>query len=414
MKKRVGILLFVFFLTACASEQTFEEYISPLEEDTEALEQAFSEEEIPETIIEEGVIEEEEEIPEAIIEEVVIEEEEEERLSFEQVWQDRIDAAMAPSYCFPVEGLAFEGDSYEGKLIDTHYHIANIPDSEDEDEEHDKPLLGVDITIADSICTLEQEGTSKVFAFFPIYPEIPEESIEVVRRTMNAYPEHFVPFIMPPENDDDPGGYSTVDAETLEDMLAVYPGLFQGYGEIGLYEREGGAKELPPDSKRLEKIYSVIEENQLVVYFHLGEGHKNNLEKAAQEHPEIHFIFHGDQLSREDIEDLLENNPNVYYTVDELYGDVFLLRPEVSKKEFLAHFEDYESLLRRDLGTWKQVIARHPNQFLWGTDRSDQVLWSHDPEVGLALAKYARLFIAGLDPEVQEKFAYKNAESLLS
>ncbi|MSR86310.1 hypothetical protein EXS74_02855, partial [Candidatus Woesearchaeota archaeon] len=230
MEKRVWLIFAFLLLTACTTiveEQTSMEEV-PLNEsnknDTTEITEIIPEE-IPETI----------DISTEVIEEEV-------ELSYEeQVWEDRIDAALAPVHCLAVQGPTYGEDYYTGKLIDTHYHIANIPDStphegeEEEEEDSEEPLLGVNIKIADTICTLEQEGTSKVFAFFPVYPEIPEQMLEVVRRTMQEYPDQFVPFIMPPDNDDDPNGSPTVDAETLEDMLAVYPGLFQGYGEIGLY-----------------------------------------------------------------------------------------------------------------------------------------------------------------------------------
>ena len=205
-------------------------------------------------------------------------------------------------------------------------------------------------------------------------------------------------------------------------MLAISPGLFEGYGEMGLYAREGGgAKELPPDAERFLEIYPVVRENNLVVYFHLGADQQEAFEKVAEENSDINFIWHGDQLINVEgggqdfdvLEEILYNHPNVYYGIDELYGDEFMIHPDKTKGELLAHLEDYETLLREDWVTWKALIERHPDQFLWGTDRTDQVLWSYDPEVGLALTNYARAFIAGLDEDVQEKFAYKNAEKLL-
>ena len=100
--------------------------------------------------------------------------------------------------------------------------------------------------------------------------------------------------------------------------------------------------------------------------------------------------------------------------MDELYGDAFMMRPEVSKEDFLAHFEQYEPLLETDLATWKSFIERHPDQVIWGTDRGAGAPWSLDIEVGEALTRYTRAFIGRLDPAVQEKYAHKNAESLLS
>ena len=46
-----------------------------------------------------------------------------------------------------------------------------------------------------------------------------------------------------------------------------------------------------------------------------------------------------------------------------------------------------------------------------GTDRA--FAWHFDPEVGALIEESARIFIGQLDPAVQEKFAYKNAERLL-
>ena len=71
-------------------------------------------------------------------------------------------------------------------------------------------------------------------------------------------------------------------------------------------------------------------------------------------------------------------------------------------------------MLGKDLATWKDFIERHPDQVLWGTDRGVGSTWSLDPEVALTLNNYTRAFIGRLDPSVQEKFAYKNAERLFS
>ena len=48
---------------------------------------------------------------------------------------------------------------------------------------------------------------------------------------------------------------------------------------------------------------------------------------------------------------------------------------------------------------------------MWGTDRGH--LWTYDEDVSVLLEEFGRALIARLDPEVQEKFAYKNAENLL-
>ncbi len=349
---------------------------------------------------------------------------------YDPLWNSRIEKTLTSVTCLNPPTAYFGNNTYTGPMIDAHWHIPGIPDSEPSKEEDkadgNRPLLGVNMNIEDIVCTLEREGTLKVFAFFPVYKEISPPMVEVVNKVMKKYPDKFVPFIMPPDNDDSPDGSPTVDAETLRSMLEIEPGLFKGYGEIGLYERgdNGGPKgsdALPPDSKRLNDIYPLVRENKILVYFHLGEGQKESFERTLEANPDINFIFHGDQLidyengvqNLNNIDEILSNHPNAYYEVDELWGDVFILRPEINKEEFLKHFENYENLLEQDVRTWKDFIKEHQDQVIWGTDRGWSADWSADEDIGLTMTGYARAFINRLDPEVQEKYAYKNAEKLL-
>ena len=96
-----------------------------------------------------------------------------------------------------------------------------------------------------------------------------------------------------------------------------------------------------------------------------------------------------------------------------LYGDQYLLNTRETKQSFLAALADFEPLLEKDLAAWKELIEEHPDRFVWGTDRGDAV-WTFDREVGRTLVDYGRAFIGRLDPGVQAKFAYQNAETLIS
>ncbi len=317
------------------------------------------------------------------------------------------------------------GGGYEGVLYDTHIHIPHVPERPLSNFSS-SPVLGGNITLGDYVCTFQIEGTAKVFAFFPVFKDFEQVHTGIVQSALKEYPGLFVPFIMPPDSDDKADGFPTVSADVLTKMLSYYPGLFRGYGEIGLYARgdHGGPKgslALPPDSARLQDIYPIVRKNKLLVYFHLGEGQQESFERALTANPDINFIFHGDQLvvyeqggqNLKALDEILARHNNAYYGVDELYGDTWLLRPNVSKEKFFAHFKNYEALLEKDVITWKAFIERHPKQVIWGTDRGVTNSWSMDPDVGLVLTTYARAFIARFDSEVQEDFAYKNAERLL-
>ncbi|MDA1035437.1 MAG: amidohydrolase family protein, partial [Chloroflexi bacterium] len=113
------------------------------------------------------------------------------------------------------------------------------------------------------------------------------------------------------------------------------------------------------------------------------------------------------------IGDLMDTFPNIYYTVDALLGDGYFLHPEETPAGMLAQTEDYPPMLAYDLDFWKEIIEAHPDRFMWGTDRGGIVVWGWDVEIGRRMVDYARAFIGQLDPAVQEKFAYQNAERLI-
>lgn len=160
---------------------------------------------------------------------------------------------------------------YNGTLIDSHFHLPftayRVFDAVNEefvaDEEGDRDLittLGVNVTIPEIACLLAYEGTDKVFAFIGIDTDYTEErmgvsrkktQVEVVKKIITLYPDHFVPFIGMP---DEPRGFQTVNAEELNRALSVEVGLFRGYGEVALYPSEG-VPPLPPNAKRLLEIY---------------------------------------------------------------------------------------------------------------------------------------------------------------
>ncbi len=349
----------------------------------------------------------------------------------EQVWRGRIEKALAPTPCSDIPLIEFPATYYQGPLLDTHLHIPAIPDWSPEEDgamENEEPegrfggpqaLLGWNVKMSEIACTLKQEGTHKNFAFFPVYEgEISLRLLEIWNRTMHEYPTQFTPFIMSSGNDDEPNGFPTVDARTLREMLAVYPGLFQGYGEIGLYEREnGGSPELPPDAPRLQEIYPLLRQHNLVVYFHLGDGHKDNFERVLKQNPDLTFIWHGDQLSVDEVKDILRKYPNVYYGIDEFFGgerEIFELYVGESKEEYLEMAnQKFDQIVQQGVRDWKSLIEQYPDRVLWGTDRGDAV-WNYDLDVGQMQVKIARAFIGKLDPAVQEKFAYKNAERLIA
>src|SRR3989338_8936244 len=215
----------------------------------------------------------------------------------EQHWNNVFTKAFLEVDCPPVRDPNSLPDGYyKGPMIDTHIHLQSLPDGEPGQPDYYGYNLGIKRSIDEWICMMDVEGTKQAWGFFPVWEPIIEESIDVVNRTMHAYPGRFFPFIMPPDDDGSLEGYPTVDSIELERMLNIKKGMFKGFGEIGLYGREDGSSALPPDSQRLQKIYPIIRKHKLTIYFHLGEGQDKALESVAKANPDISFVFHGDQL----------------------------------------------------------------------------------------------------------------------
>src|SRR3989338_42800 len=400
MKKEVILIIIILFLVSCNPVQVSEIPVLKLNEDTNIY---------PEDKINDDL--------KADDTELSIE---------EQHWKRVFTKVFQPVNCpEPRDPASLPDGYYKGQMIDTHVHIFSLPDGAPghPDEYYSGTNLGIAKSVEEWVCMLKAEGTKKAIVFFPVAEPIVEQSINVVKKSQEKYPHLFIPFINTPA----PDGNATVVAKELDEMLRLEPGLFKGYGEIALYSHSDGL-DLPPDSQRLTEIYPIVKEHNLIVYFHLGFGHKEALERAASLNRDIPFIFHGgnlynipenqagishDEKILADIEDILDHNPNVYYGVDELYRGDWLLEPGNSKV-VLERFSDYESLLELDLSLWKGFIERHPDQVLWGTDRGVSASWDKEPEVALILNNYTRAFIARLAPSVQERFAYQNAEKLIA
>ena len=109
----------------------------------------------------------------------------------------------------------------------------------------------------------------------------------------------------------------------------------------------------------------------------------------------------------------MERNPNVYFTANDIFDEAIPMFRFGAKQTFIDTMEsDWDINLAKAVEMYKPLIEKYPNRFMWGTDRVD-IVWNYDTDVGLLLAKFGRAFIGELDPTVQEKFAYQNAEALL-
>ena len=232
----------------------------------------------------------------------------------------------------------------------------------------------------------------------------------MAHRAVQQYPDLFVPFIQASAN-----GVATLGGKILDVMIDIRPGLFAGFGEVGDSPTEA-INSLPDSEIYLGDFQVVGDHGNMLVYFHPGVGHQDNLERALQQYSDVTFIIHADFV-RPHVQGIVDHNPNVYYT----YNDIFGISGEVAetfrfgeKEAFLADMRaEWDNLLDEADEMYRPMIETHPDRFMRGTDRGD-IVWGYDEEVGQILAEFGRAFIGRFDPAIQADLGYRNAERLIT
>ena len=253
------------------------------------------------------------------------------------------------------------------------------------------------------VCLLDSEHITQAIGFYVTMEFTLSQTVLVARETEDRHPQRIIPFLMPA-----PFPLPTFDPDTLDNILNSNKGLFQGYGELAFYIQP--FKGTSPDDSLFLQIYDVADSHDIVMMIHPDEDEEDNIERALAHNRDVSFLLHGGDLIDDWITGVLDRHPNVYYSLD---ANLFPILYNVdSKEEFVTEFkENFNSTLQEAVNRWKDKIETRPDRFVWGTDRGYP--WHFDPEVGALLVEFSRAFIGSLDPEVQEKIAYKNAERLL-
>lgn len=288
---------------------------------------------------------------------------------------------------------------YTGPLFDAHFHLP--PAFEDEqDVGWRMPILGKEITLKNILCFFEEEHVTGAFMFYMWDAEDLDGSIQDAAEMKDNLPSGIRLFLSPLE----------MEADELDEIVTANPGIFDGLGEITFYDPE--RPEATPDGPVSLEMYQLAGREGLIVMFHPGANQRAKVEKALQKNPLVKFLLHGYE-SEDYISELMDKYPNVYYSIDSAtlyhFDGVFIFGP---KAAFVSRFKkDFDTILSSKVNKWKPRIEKHPDRFMWGTDRATD--WHFNEEISLLFEEFARAFIGRMNPEVQENYAYKNAESLL-
>lgn len=296
---------------------------------------------------------------------------------------------------------------YEGHLIDNHVHmpVASkiVSDVAMQSGFEDMPYEG-DISIDSITCIFDSEGIKKLYGFFLMPNAALSSSVRSAKNAKEEYPDKIIPFFMPP-----PIVSLHPEANEVSDIIKSNNCLFKGIGEIAIYHYPSDVKLNDP---YFLELYKIADEQNLVVMIHPRPEEQRVVEDIAKAYPNVKFLFHGEEW----VADLFDKYTNIHFSIDatatEIYGYDASTHNKLTKEEWLDYFrKNFDANLNKAVIKWKAKIEKHPDRFLWGTDR--WYGWHFDSEVGGLIEEFSRSFIGQLNPSVQEKFAYGNAEKLL-
>ncbi len=282
---------------------------------------------------------------------------------------------------------------YTGQLFDAHVHMPGPSD------------------VKKLICNLDKEKAKGAIGFYwsPPQSQTLEEMLAEAASIKNDSSGKIRLFLMP----------KSYSLKTLEDIETTHKGLFTGYGEMAFYNRGDPSQSYypkSPDEQQFLDLYVLAGKNNFVVMIHPDQGQQKAIENVLQKNPNVKFYLHGEEIESA-IVGLMDKYSNVYYSIDATLsrlpysGDA--LHVSGTEEEYVSKVkQNFNAMLNGAVNDWKVKIEKHPDRFTWGTDRGG-FSWHYGEEVSRLFEELSRAFIGQLDPTVQEKYAYKNAEDLL-
>jgi len=148
----------------------------------------------------------------------------------------------------------------------------------------------------------------------------------------------------------------------------------------------------------------------------------SEVEPSIRKYPDAIFLFHGNDEVFNLVAQLMSKYPNVYFTMDAtcwytaLRADS-LLYPEGGENPGSGNAESFLTEVNR-IGSDRLVevglqrvtprLQQYPDRILWGTDLCYP--WHFEEPVSDVVIKISRQLIGRLPADIQEKYAYQNAQ----
>ncbi|MFC1917663.1 amidohydrolase family protein [Chloroflexota bacterium] len=199
-------------------------------------------------------------------------------------------------------------------------------------------------------------------------------------------------------------------------------GALRGFGEVGLWHEE--YQSVTFDDPRMQTLFQLINEAKGIVMIHASGGRRaerptelTEIAPSIRKYPDAIFLFHS--INTFDVvAQLMSEYPNVYYSMD--FGASFFMGRGVSLKPTDAASNNAASFLgavnqtgldyivERNLEDLTPLLQQYSDRIFWGTDFSEP--WHFEEPVTDLVVGISRQFIGRLPADIQEKYAYQNAQ----
>ena len=194
-------------------------------------------------------------------------------------------------------------------------------------------------------------------------------------------------------------------------------GLYWGVGEMG-------NQSVTLDSPGMQTIFQVVNESKGIVMIHLSDGRLGRrptelteIEPSIRKYPDAIFLFHS-IWTFDLVAQLMSKYPNVYYSMDFagsfFKGNGVRLYPKDAGSNNAASFlaavnrTGLDYIVERNLKDLAPRLQQYPDRIFWGTDLSEP--WHFEEPVTDVVISISRQFIGRLPADIQEKYAYQNAQ----
>jgi len=304
---------------------------------------------------------------------------------------------------------------YNGPLFDTHLHLAHLYSGE----------LSRLRSAADLLSYLDRNKVEGAIGFYYFTKDKSMSFVSAAEAIIRGTRSRVIPLLQP----EGVGWTQFASGYYDETVLRQYlqpQGLLQGVGEIALYWAP--LQSVTFDSPLMQTVFQVVNELKGIVMIHpsnIRRGRPTELaevEPSIRKYPDAIFLFHGNSEVFNLVAQLMSKYPNVYFTMDatcwytSLMADS-LLYPEGgdnpghgNAESFLADVNRIGSDRLVEVGLQRVTprLQQYPDRILWGTDLNDS--WHFEEPVTDMVIKISRQLIGRLPADIQEKYAYQNAQ----